>query len=67
MADVEELVEQLRGIEETLRDLAFERLRAASEDGDTDAIADEKQLLRARRAVARAITALNGNDAFDDG
>jgi hypothetical protein len=60
MADTDELVEQLRAIEERLRDLAYDELRAAAEDGDTGAESREKQLLQARRAVERAITALGG-------
>lgn len=56
---VEQIVGQLRGIEETLRDLAYDRLSAAA-DGDTDAAADEKRLHQARRAVERAIHALGG-------
>jgi hypothetical protein len=63
--DFEHLVERLRSIEEELRDLAFERLRAANEDGDADALADEKRLLQARRAIERAITALGGRDILD--
>jgi len=58
MPDLDLIVERLRSIEEELRDLAYERLRAASEDGDTDALADEKRVLMARRAIERAITAL---------
>jgi hypothetical protein len=58
MPDIEEIVEQLRSIEEQLRDLAYDRLRAASEAGDTDALADEKRVLQARRAVERAVNAL---------
>ncbi|MGI8795227.1 MAG: hypothetical protein ACR2IR_01335 [Acidimicrobiia bacterium] len=54
-----ELVEQLRAIEEALRDLAYDRLRDAA-DGDADAAADEKRVLQARRAVERAIRALGG-------
>ena len=66
MRDVEHLVERLVSVEEDLRDLAFERLRAAAEDGDADALADETKLLQARRAVARAIGALGGNaETFD--
>jgi hypothetical protein len=65
MRDAEHLVERLRSIEEELRDLAFERLRAANEDGDADALADEKKLLQARRAIERAITALGGRDTLD--
>jgi hypothetical protein len=36
---VDGLVEQLRAIEETLRDLAYDRLSAAA-DGDADEAAD---------------------------
>jgi hypothetical protein len=78
VADVEHLVERLRAIEEELRDLAFDRLRAASgardddrgdgegradHHGDEDALAQEKRFLQARRAIARAIGALGGTDA----
>jgi hypothetical protein len=59
---VDELVEQLRGVEEALRDLAYDRLQAAA-DGDDGATADEKRLLQARRAVERAIHALGGEAA----
>jgi len=55
----DELVGQLRSIEEALRDLAYDRLQAAA-DGDDGAAADEKRLLQARRAVERAINALDG-------
>lgn len=58
MSDVEDLLAQLSVIEERLRDLAYDRLRAAAEDGDADAAADEKRFLKARRAVERAIVAL---------
>ena len=54
-----ELIGQLRAIEESLRDLAYDRLRDASE-GDEDAAADEKRLQQARRAVERALRALGG-------
>jgi hypothetical protein len=53
------LVEQLRTIEEALRDLAYDRLRDAA-DGDAEAAADEKRVQQARRAVERAIRALGG-------
>ena len=65
MRDAEHLVERLAAIEEELRDLAFERLRAATEDGDADALAEEKQLLQARRAVARAMGALGAAEPVD--
>ena len=54
MADTEQIVERLRSIEEELRDLAYDRLRAAAGDGDADALADEKKVLQARRAIERA-------------
>jgi len=60
MTDYEDLIAQLASIEERLRDLAYERLRVAAEDGDADAAAQERQILKARRAVARAIQALGG-------
>jgi hypothetical protein len=56
---VDQLVSQLRGIEESLRDLAYDRLSDAV-DGDEAAAADEKRLQQARRAVERAIHALGG-------
>lgn len=56
---VDELVVQLRTVEESLRDLAYDRLQAAA-DGDDSAAADEKRILQARRAVERAIYALGG-------
>lgn len=66
MADTEELVERLRSIEEELRDLAYDRLRAASEEGDANALADEKRVLQARRAIERAINALSGDGRSGD-
>ena len=65
MRDAEHLVERLRSIEEELRDLAYERLRSATEDGDVDALADEKKVLQARRAIERAIVALGGAHNLD--
>ncbi|HEX6312270.1 MAG TPA: hypothetical protein VF152_11680 [Acidimicrobiia bacterium] len=53
----EEIVVQLRNVEEALRDLAYDRLRDAAE-GDRDAAADERKLQQARRAVERALRAL---------
>jgi len=66
MAEHDDLLARLRDIEEVLRDRAYERLREAAESGDADAAADEKRLLQARRAVARAIVALGGGAGFDD-
>jgi hypothetical protein len=58
----EQIAERLAAIEEELRDLAYERLteaaRAPDSDAGTRAAAEEKKLLQARRAIARAISAL---------
>lgn len=65
MSDFDGLAERLRGIEEELRDLAYDRLRQAAE-GDEAAKADERRLGRARRAVERAIHALTPDrETFD--
>lgn len=66
MTDTDELVEQLRAIEEQIRDLAYDALRATVA-GDETAKAEEKRLLKARRAVERAIHALAPpGDRFTD-
>jgi len=66
VSDYEALVGRLRSIEEELRDLAYDRLREAV-DGDESAKADEKRLLKARRAIERAINALEPRDrTLDD-
>ena len=52
-----ELATSLRSIEEQLRDLAYDALRATA-SGDEDAAAEEKRVLKARRAIERAIQAL---------
>ena len=52
-----DLVSSLRNIEEQLRDLAYDALRAAA-SGDAQAGAAEKRVLKARRAIERAIHAL---------
>ena len=62
---VEELVSQLRSIEEQLRDLAYDRLREAA-NGDEDAKAEEKKLLVARRGIEKAIRALDPGDPVAD-
>jgi hypothetical protein len=61
-SDYEHIAERLAAIEEELRDLAYERLREAARDPDSDAGADaaraEKRVNQARRAIAKAISAL---------
>ncbi|MHB8262771.1 MAG: hypothetical protein ACYDGY_03340 [Acidimicrobiales bacterium] len=64
MRPIDELIEQLRGASERLSDEAFDRLRSASshisngETPDSLLLAEEKAITRARRAVERAIAAL---------
>jgi hypothetical protein len=66
MREYEDLVERLAAIEEELRDRAYDRLTEAATSGDEDIVdaakAEEKRLLQARRAIARAIGALGGNE-----
>ncbi|MGH8976643.1 MAG: hypothetical protein ACRDV7_01115 [Acidimicrobiia bacterium] len=56
------IADRLAEIEEELRDLAYERLRDAARDPDSDAGEEaargEKRVNQARRAIAKAITAL---------
>ena len=63
MADYEDLVERLAVIEEDLRDRAYDQLRQAASTPDEDDLqkfkAEERALLQARRAIAKAIGALN--------
>ena len=61
-----ELVEQLRTIEESLRDQAYNALRAAAA-GDEAAAAAEKKILQARRGIEKAIRALDPISGFDEG
>jgi hypothetical protein len=65
VTDRGELVSRLRDVEEALRDLAYDALRAAA-GGDAGARAEEKELLRARRAVERAIHALEPRSDVND-
>jgi hypothetical protein len=61
----EAIAEKLAAIEEELRDLAYDRLRDSARDPDSDegvaAAAEEKRLLSARRAIAKAINALSSH------
>lgn len=57
---VAEIVEELRALEERLRDLAYDRLREAVEAGAEKVPPEQKKLEQARRAVARALVALGG-------
>ena len=65
MDEARAIVEALLGIEDELRDLAFERLRIAAEEGDVRAAADERRVQQARRAIERAIRVLNDDQGAD--
>ena len=64
------ITEKLAAIEEELRDLAYEHLADAARSpesvGASGATAEEKRLLKARRAVAKAIQALSSTAAVGD-
>ena len=64
--DLSDLAEKLRTIEEDLRDRAYDALRSATK-GDEDAAAAEKRILQARRAVERAIRALDPEGGWSEG
>jgi hypothetical protein len=74
---VDELAGRLEGVLEELTDMALDALRLASA-GDPDAaetgeaLALEKRILKARRALERSVTALRGGSpsahaALDEG
>ncbi len=74
---MEGMVERLEGLLEELGDMALDALsRASAGDPDSaetgEALAEERRILKARRALERAVTALlEGSDsrreALDDG
>ena len=64
MADHQDLVAQLESVAEALTDRAIEVLRRAIEDGATEKPPEEKELVRAQRAVDKALRILR---ALDDG
>lgn len=61
----EDLAARLEGIAADMDDLAFEHLREAAAGGDAVHLAAERRLLKARRAVARAVAALSAQGAVD--
>ena len=56
--ELEAIADRLTTIGEDLDQLAFDRLRVASEDGATERPSGDKELVRARRAVEKAVTIL---------
>lgn len=59
MTTLEAVIERLRGIEEDLRDLAYDRLRESVDTGKP--LAEERRLHQARRAIGKAIHLLEGS------
>jgi len=62
---LEDLAERLARIAADMDDLGFEELRAAASGGDPSHLATERRLLKARRAVGRAIAALRTPEGDD--
>jgi hypothetical protein len=67
---VEELAERLEAIAEELADLSLDRLRRATRGtpgapADAAAVAEERRLTRARRAVQKAAVVLRQAEAAD--
>lgn len=56
----DDIVAELVPLEARLRDLAYDALRRAAEEGGTNAREQERQLNKARRAVEKAIRDLGG-------
>lgn len=55
MSDLGSLADRLEAIVADLDEIAFDRLREAAADGVTSRPADDKELVRARRAVEKAV------------
>lgn len=66
-ADVAGLVERLESVAADLDDIAFDRLREAVADGETERLKIDKQLMQARRAIEKAVIVLRQLDADASG
>lgn len=55
MSDPGQLADRLEAVVEELDELAFDRLRAAVADGLAERPIDDKELVKARRAVEKAV------------
>ena len=60
----ESIVEKLQAIEEDLRDLAYDRLRASADSPEL--LKEERRLHQARRAIEKAIHLLSPPDRDAD-
>lgn len=59
---VDAVCSELEALVERLGDLAYEELRRAVEEGETERPELERRLTRARHAVERAVALLRGHD-----
>lgn len=66
MSDLGRLAERLDTVIADLDEIAFDRLREASADGETSRPAGDKELVRARRAVEKASHILRALDDSGD-
>lgn len=62
VSDYASLADRLDAVASDLDDLAFDRLREAVADGELVRPADDKRLMQARRAIAKAVGILRGLD-----
>ncbi len=62
MADLSDVIARLDDVVADLDELAFERLREAAADGATQRRPEDRELVKARRAVEKAAHVLRGLD-----
>jgi hypothetical protein len=60
VSDLHSLADRLEAIVEELDEIAFDRLRVASADGQRVRPDDDRELTKARRAVEKAVGVLRG-------
>lgn len=65
-SDFDDVIQQLRNIEETLGERALNMLRDAVQSGATSRPAGEKPVTQARRAVEKAINLLESVHVTND-
>ena len=62
MSDIAGIAERLEAIVEELDEIAFEQLRQAAGDGETERPVSDRRLVQARRAVEKAAGVLRALD-----
>ena len=66
MDDLDGLIVRLESVASDLDDVAFDRLREAVADGEVTRPRADRELMRARRAIEKAVTALRSVERSDD-